>query len=100
VLLPNTGEEGVAIVAEAIRANVESLGVPHADSPQEVVTVSIGVATAMPRTDQAPGGLLAAADAALYRAKDRGRNRVVVSNVVAASFGARIDERDDVRWAG
>jgi diguanylate cyclase (GGDEF)-like protein len=41
-----------------------------------VVTVSVGVATARPRGGGAPEELVAAADRALYRAKEAGRNRV------------------------
>ena len=100
LLLPNTDEDGVAKIAEAVRANVESLGISHADSPHGIVTVSLGAATAVPSSDQAPVGLVAAADAALYRAKDRGKNRVVTSNVVAASFRGRGEERGTERLAG
>jgi diguanylate cyclase (GGDEF)-like protein len=100
VLLPNTSEEGVATLAEAIRANVASLGIRHADNPRGIVTVSLGTASAVPSIDQSPAGVVAAADAALYRAKDRGRDRVVMSNVVAASFRDRPAERDTAKMAG
>lgn len=83
-LLPSTPEQGAAEVGEKMRAAVEALGIPHAGSPPAgVVTVSVGVATAMPMADvDATSGihaLLAAADEALYRAKSGGRNCVAVA---------------------
>ena len=65
-------------LAHAIRAAVEQLQLPHAGSPFLVITVSIGVACRVPTADQTPDALLQEADAALYRAKAEGRNRVVV----------------------
>ena len=64
--------------AHALRAAVEQLQLPHAGSPFLVITVSIGVACRVPTADQTPDALLQEADAALYRAKAEGRNRVVV----------------------
>ncbi len=70
--------EDAAILAERLRAGVELLGMPHrASEASPVVTLSAGVATTVPEESRAPTALLAAADAALYRAKREGRNRVV-----------------------
>ncbi len=80
VILADTPKEGASYVAEAQRAAVESLAIPHGTSPvSSVVTVSLGVATTMPWNGGAAEGLLGRADAALYRAKAAGRNRVVVA---------------------
>jgi diguanylate cyclase (GGDEF)-like protein len=49
---------------------------PNDADRQFRVTVSIGIATTVPSIDQPPSQLVATADAALYQAKDAGRNRV------------------------
>ena len=49
---------------------------PHPASRLGMVTVSIGVAAIVPRAGLSPELLIAAADAALYRAKQSGKNRV------------------------
>jgi len=78
VVLPNTSIKGAALIAERIRKAVEGLTIPMAEGqPAAGRTVSVGV------TEFSSGDslekLLAAADAALYRAKDGGRNRVEIS---------------------
>jgi len=77
LLLPNTGALRALEVAETVRTTVHGLEMPHATSSYESVTVSIGVACALPSDAQRPGDLIEAADAALYAAKHRGRNMVV-----------------------
>ena len=76
VLLPNTAQDGARRIAEAICGGVRASGMPHGASELGFVTISAGVATAVP----APGGdgraLVEAADAALYEAKEAGRNGV------------------------
>ncbi len=72
VLLPNTDAEGGYILAERFRKAVECAQWPH-----RAMTVSIGVATSAAAI--APDELITTADEALYRAKERGRNRVVAA---------------------
>lgn len=75
VLLPDTNQSKALAVAEGLRIAVERLTIDH-DGRQYRVTVSIGVSTAVPAVEQPAAQLLATADAALYEAKDAGRNRV------------------------
>ncbi len=77
LLLPATSGADATVVAERTRAALEELAMPHPDGATPVVTASFGVATFVPESDGDPERLLATADAALYRAKRDGRNRVV-----------------------
>lgn len=78
VIMATTTLEGALHVAERIREAVSALALPHSGSDTEDhVTVSIGVAAVTPTEDLRPEDLVAAADAALYRAKHAGRDRVV-----------------------
>ncbi|TWI69186.1 PAS domain S-box-containing protein/diguanylate cyclase (GGDEF)-like protein [Pseudoduganella lurida] len=76
VILPNQALKGAAIVAERIRCRVEALHLPNLGAAKQFVTVSIGAATALAAPETDPSQLLATADAALYRAKHMGRNRI------------------------
>ena len=76
VFLPDTTLEQAMRVGERICASVLHADIAHAGSPIGVLTVSIGVATNLPDDGDDPEVMLARADAALYRAKSQGRNRV------------------------
>ena len=86
VILPTTDREGAAEVAARILEAIRALDIPHDTSGVgQRVSVSIGVATVIPTAGMVSESLVAAADRALYAAKDGGRNRVIVSdNVLAA----------------
>jgi diguanylate cyclase (GGDEF)-like protein len=76
VILPQTDASGTELLAERMRAAVESLQVPRLGGKGTLsVTASFGVA-AMPESALDRDGLIAAADAALYAAKRAGKNRV------------------------
>jgi diguanylate cyclase (GGDEF)-like protein len=77
LLLPNTDTARALEIGEMVRAAIQGLGIPHATSSHQTVTVSVGVACTRPNDTQRPGDVIEAADAALYAAKHRGRNAVV-----------------------
>ena len=74
LLLPNTDSEDAKIITEKLRKLIENCN--KVDSVR--FTVSIGVATFIPKKDDLES-ILKKADEALYKAKDSGRNRVVYS---------------------
>ncbi len=73
VIFRNTGLEGARRLAERIRATIEHHGWPYED-----VTVSVGIAAGSLATPS-PSHLIDAADRALYRAKEIGRNQVALT---------------------
>lgn len=91
VLLPNADGEAAMKVAERMRVLVQVAGAPALQRESSVSpadlwsTVSCGVATAWPAGEDDPSQLIIAADAALYRAKQAGRNRVCCGPVLGAS---------------
>jgi diguanylate cyclase (GGDEF)-like protein len=85
LLLPQTKAVDAYRIAERIRAHIRSMSIEVGsdNGPEQVrMTVSIGVAALGARWDTSTGGqmtdLLAAADGALYRAKQDGRDQVCV----------------------
>ncbi len=79
-ILPETNKESAQLIADAMRMSVEDLKIANEDSqPARVVTVSIGVCSENAMLNRPAEELLNAADAALYRAKKLGRNRVQVA---------------------
>ena len=75
LVLRNVTDEEAVKVADRVRTAVERAGFRHPYAATGLLTISIGVATGGGDT----GDLLARADAALYEAKRRGRNRVVAA---------------------
>lgn len=77
ILIPGADHPTTLAFAEILRHACEALAIQHPASPTgPFVTISLGVATCHPSKDITTGSLVADADAALYRAKQAGRNRV------------------------
>ena len=76
VILPNTSVQGAQHVAECIRNAIGDLQVPEA--PGLALSASIGVYSATPVVNSNHEHWVRNADEALYRAKNSGRNQVVV----------------------
>ena len=80
IVLPHTKSETAIYIAEQIRVWVKNLAVEHLQSEVGCVTLSLGVASTFPRSTIAQKDLIAAADRALYQAKDQGRDRVILDS--------------------
>lgn len=77
IVLENTSKETAQTLAEKIRGAIESTLLAGSQGPDHV-TISIGGASIFPGKHLRPEALVALADAALYQAKELGRNRVVM----------------------
>jgi two-component system, cell cycle response regulator len=83
VLLPGCDEEGARAAAERLRSAIASAAVVLGEVTVRI-TCSLGVALGAPGARWDRDSLLATADAAMYQAKDRGRDQVVVASSLAA----------------
>lgn len=79
-VLPNTDLRGAEEIAANLHACIAELGIPHAASPvSSKLTISIGIASQVPVQGALPTSILTMADAALYQAKQSGRNQTAIS---------------------
>ncbi len=77
LLFAETDSDAAIVLAEAIRAHIEAMRLPHPRSATSAwLTVSIGVATINPHQLDSKEALFVAADRAMYVAKEGGRNQV------------------------
>lgn len=97
LLLPETDGLGAEAVAARVRAEVEALALAHPASELAggVITVSVGSSTLWPvpgQEESGPPALVGAADEALYKAKQTGRNRAVHNGTLPALSSGRADD--------
>jgi diguanylate cyclase (GGDEF)-like protein len=87
ILLPHAREVDALNVAERLRVHIAGLSVPVRDDdesgPTVTVTISVGVA-ALEGEPRELADMIAAADAALYHAKETGRNKTHIVSAIAA----------------
>ncbi len=88
VLFETTSLACAIELGERLRESIYELGIPHVGSCLGRVTASVGVAASRCAAREDASDLLGRADAALYGAKERGRNRVVADSYVSASSAA------------
>lgn len=81
MLMPLTDEEAAYRIVDRLREAVAAIEIPGTDGAYVSVTISIGMATFV---GQQIDRLLLDADKALYTAKERGRNRVVLASHASA----------------
>jgi diguanylate cyclase (GGDEF)-like protein/PAS domain S-box-containing protein len=78
LILPDTTAEGAAAIAAQVQDSIHQLGIANSGSDiANTITVSQGVATALPDSKGGWSSLLRDADLALYQAKEAGRDRMV-----------------------
>lgn len=86
MLMPVTDQETAFRIVDRLRESVAEISIPTSDGRAVSVTISIGIA--MFADQQQIDRLLLDADRALYLAKERGRNRIVLAerSIVASLF--------------
>ncbi len=81
-MLPNTDLPGAQKVAETIQRKIKLLNLPHSKEITDGhLTISMGIAATLPTKDIKVNTLIKASDDALYEAKRRGRDRIVVGGI-------------------
>ena len=87
-ILPATELMDAVLVAERIRAAIYDLAVPHQGTTLRRISVSVGVASAVPDAGTTNQSLVDHADYWLYRAKENGRNRVCAQGYISRTPAA------------
>jgi diguanylate cyclase (GGDEF)-like protein len=88
LVLPDTGSEGAASVGERIRERLAAFRFLQGDGLSIHLTASVGVAT-LPDVAASAEQLIQAADEAMYRVKDRGKNGIFIAGGETAALEER-----------
>ncbi len=80
ILLPDTPIAGARAVAESVRATIESQRLRKKESKESIGSVTISIGVSLYRPDESLEAFIGRADAALYKAKNNGRNTVFVED--------------------
>jgi len=78
VLATDMDKEQAIAHAHLLCQNVRNLNIPHPSSPHHFLTISCGVVYSKPHSESTSTAFLNCADQALYQAKAKGRNQVVI----------------------
>lgn len=95
VVLPLTHAVGARAIAQRIQDRLAAEDIGNLSSPlAERVTVSIGLASMVPGNDQSASELIAAADQALYEAKEAGRNQIAIAVIETPDSESNSEPKD------
>lgn len=87
LLLPETDRDGALDAARRIQSFLAQAALPHAASPGQYVTASVGVAACIPGPSASSAVLVRLADEAVYVAKAAGRNCIKVAGEEESASG-------------